>query len=215
MKNLFLTITLLFIQNLLCQEYKFDRYIEYHDDNSVLIFMLNSKDSSYYFTSKNFNVNLSGRIIDNKNMVNHEYSIINNKKFNSINFNYLGSELAQKAKFPCYDKNNLYEIKTLANDSASINFKIIKYKNVKKNKVSETSEINSIVYDVPVFSFILKNIFYHFVYCQKLNFKEEFLLPKKVKINYYNGNNVMTELVQNKTINTTLTLTKEIIKYNN
>jgi len=117
--------------------------------------MINSHDNGYFFLSKSFNKEITGNIIDRKNKIKHNYSLRNNNINNSIRFEYLNSSLDEKHEIPCYDKDNLFEIIKIPLDNVNTNFKVIKYKNYKKKRVIQSSDIKVIQSEIPVFSLII------------------------------------------------------------
>lgn len=206
-KIFLILIVFLVSQNLFSQEYFFDKFYEYDElDRATIVMMINSKDSSYSFLCKSYDKKLSGRIIDTKNNMYHNYVMEN--KNSELVFTYLNSEIIKKVDVPCYDKTDTYEIIKEPVDAKTTLFRINRYG--KNKKIIRSSTIKATEYNLPFFKFAINKLFYHFVYCQKLDLPNNFL-PITVEIDYHNGNKTKTELKQEKDINTTLTLKKENI----
>jgi len=171
--------------------------------------MINSKNTSYYFIGGSYDKEITGNIIDLKNKFRHWYSAANIK--DTIKFEYLDSSVESKKQVPCYDKYNSYELLQTPLDSLMTNFAIVKYKNTKKKRIIGSSNIKAFKSDIPLFSLIMKPFLGHFVFCQKIDFPENYI-PTSVEIDYFNGNKSKSELIQNKEINLLLILNKTDIK---
>ncbi|MDO8316940.1 MAG: hypothetical protein Q7T12_05390 [Flavobacterium sp.] len=213
MKKSILIAVILFYQNAFCQSFTFDRFIEYQDSSGqTSIFMINSKNEGYYFFGGGFTNEIIGSVFDLKNNVRHTYSLANIK--NAVQFDYINSSINTKDKVPCYDKHNVIEVTEKQLDSFTTNFTVLKFKNSKKKKIIQSSNIKAIKSVIPVFSLIMKPFFYHFIYCQKIDLAENYV-PTTVEIDYFNGNKTKNELIQNKEVNVLLSLNKKDIKLRN
>ncbi len=213
MKKSILIAVILFCQNIICQSFTFDRFIEYKDNTGrTSIFMINSKNSEYYFFGDSFTNHITGSVIDLKNNIRHNYSVVDIR--NTIQFDYIDSSIKARNEVPCLDKNNLIEVTKKQLDSVSTTFTVLKFKNSKSLKIIQSSNIKAIKSVIPVFSMVMKPFFYHFIYCQKIDLPENYL-PTIVEIDYFNGNNTKSELIQNKEINVFLSLNKKDIKVRN
>ncbi|MGZ9735670.1 hypothetical protein [Flavobacterium sp. GNP002] len=213
MKKSILIVVILFCQNVFCQSFTFDRFIEYQDNSGeTSIFMINSKNESYYFFGGGFTNEITGSVFDLKNKVRHSYSVANIK--NAVKFEYLNSSIETENKVPCYDKYNVIEVTKTPIDSLTTNFTVLKFKNSKKRKIIQSSNIKAIKSVIPVFSLIMKPFFGHFIYCQKIDFPENYL-PAIVEIDYFNKIKTKNELIQNKEVNVLLSLNKKDIKLRN
>ena len=209
-KKSILIVVVLFCQNVFSQSFTFDRFIEYQDNRGqTSIFMINSKNKSYYFFGGGFTNEITGSVFDLKNNVRHTYSLTNIK--NAVQFDYINSLIETKGKVPCYDKDNIIEVTEKQSDSLSTNFTFLKFRNSKKRQIIQSSNIKAIKSGIPLFSLITKTFFYHFIYCQKIDLPENYL-PIVVEIDYFNGNKIKNELIQNKEVNVILSLSKEDIK---
>ncbi|MBQ0908568.1 hypothetical protein KBJ98_07620 [Flavobacterium sp. F-328] len=213
MKKSILIIVILIYQNVLCQSFTFDRFIEYKDNmGRTSIFMINSKNSSYHFFGSSFTNEISGSVFDTNKNIRHHYSLKN--VANAVQFDYIDSSFEKPNKIPCYDNKNIIEVKEKQLDSASTNFKVLKFKNSKKKKAIQSSNIKAIKSGIPVFSLIIKPFFGHFIFCKKIELPENYL-PTIVEIDYFNGIKTNTELIQNKEVNVLLSLNKQDIKLRN
>lgn len=208
MKKSILIIAILFCQNAFCQSYTFDRFIQYNGDSSVRnIFMFNSKDTSYYFFARSYDKEITGNIIDVENKVRHRFSVKNIK--DAVQFEYLNSSIETESKVSCRDKYNVFEVIKTPFDSLNTNFTVLKFKNSKKKKIIQSSNIKALKSEIPVFSLMMKTFFYHFIYCQKIDFPENYL-PTSVEIDYYNGIKTRDRLMQNKEISVVLSVNKKM-----
>ena len=210
MKKSILIIAILFCQNAFCQSYTFDRFIQYKNSNgSITVLMINSKDTSYHFYAASFDKEIIGNIFDLKTKIRHSYSVANLK--DTIKFEYLNSSVESKKQVPCYDKYNLFEVIQTPLDSLTTNFAIVKYKNTKKKRIIGSSNITAVTFDIPLFSLRMEPFLGHFIFCQKIDFPENYI-PTIVEIDYFNGIKTKSELIQNKEINLLLILNKTDIK---
>ncbi len=210
MKKSILIVVILFCQNVFCQSFTFDRFIEYQDNSGeTSIFMINSKNESYYFFGGGFTNEITGSVFDLKDKVRHSYSVANIK--NAVKFEYLNSSIETENKVPCYDKYNVIEVTKTPIDSLTTNFTVLKFKNSKKRKIIQSSNIKAIKSVIPVFSLIMKPFFGHFIYCQKIDLPENYI-PTSVEIDYFNRIKTKNELIQNKEVNVLLSLNKKDIK---
>ncbi len=213
MKKSILIVVILFCQNVFCQSFTFDRFIEYQDNSGeTSIFMINSKNESYYFFGGGFTNEITGSVFDLKDKVRHSYSVANIK--NAVKFEYLNSSIETENKVPCYDKYNVIEVTKTPIDSLTTNFTVLKFKNSKKRKIIQSSNIKAIKSVIPVFSLIMKPFFGHFIYCQKIDLPENYI-PTSVEIDYFNRIKTKNELIQNKEVNVLLSLNKKDIKLRN
>ena len=213
MKKSLLIVVFLFCQNVFSQSFTFDRFIEYqHNSGRTSIFMINSKNESYYFFGGGFTNEIIGSVFDLKNNIRHTYSLANIK--NAVQFDYINSLIETKNKVPCYDKHNVIEVTEKQLDSLSTDFTVLKFRNSKKRQIIQSSNIKAIKSGIPLFSLIMKPFFGHFMYCQKIDLPENYL-PTIVEIDYFNGNKTKNELIQNKEVNVLLSLNKKDIKLRN
>ena len=174
--------------------------------------MINSKNESYYFFGGGFTNEITGSVFDLKDKVRHSYSVANIK--NAVKFEYLNSSIETENKVPCYDKYNVIEVTKTPIDSLTTNFTVLKFKNSKKRKIIQSSNIKAIKSVIPVFSLIMKPFFGHFIYCQKIDLPENYI-PTSVEIDYFNRIKTKNELIQNKEVNVLLSLNKKDIKLRN
>lgn len=196
----------LFCQNVYCQEYHFDKLFKYSEvGRAEITIMTNTRDSSYFFIHKSYGTNFEGQIVDSKNKFFHYFFIKNSG--NSIQFDYDNSVSIDKLKIPCYDLNNYYEITKSIKDSLNSSFKIIKYNSLNKRKIVESADFEAKNVDFNTKN-IISRFFYHFVYCQKISLPN-YHLPTFIVINYNNGNKVKTELIEEKNINTILSINQK------
>lgn len=208
MKKSILIIAILFCQNTFCQSYTFDRFIQYNSDSSArTIFMFNSKDSSYYFIARSYDKEITGNIIEVENKVRHRFSVTNIK--NAVQFEYLDSSIETESKVFCPDKYNVFEVIKTPFDSLNTDFTVLKYKNSEKKRTIASSNITAIKSEIPVFSIMMNSFLGHLIYCQKIDFPENYL-PTSVEIDYYNGIKTRDRLMQNKEISVVLSVNKKM-----
>ncbi|WP_293894185.1 hypothetical protein [Flavobacterium sp.] len=215
--NKFIAIFLFFFcQNVFCQEYYFDTFLEYerlYSQNDV--FMLNSSNYDYVFYCYNISGNLEGKIIDHKNNIEHYYTLTNIN--NSIEFKYISSKKRnyKKEEPPCEMKTENFEIKTVDIDSLNKSYEIIEYNNKKKKRIYQNASIIMMKIDTQILPNLVYGFFNHFPICDRnlITFPKNYI-PKHIKINYFNNAIREVTLKQNKKINTLLTLKPEDIKYN-
>ena len=208
-----LWILLFFLgQNVFCQEYYFDTFLEYEKSkNETDVFMINSFNQEYVFYCYHISNELEGKIIDHKNNIMHFYSI--KSVNNSLEFKYIYSQKRDFKKEPCTVKTEKYEVKKVEIDSLNQSFEIIEFKNKKKKRVYENATINLIKIDSKPLPIIAYGYFHHFPICSLIDFPKGFI-PKNIQINYFNNEDNKINLIQNKKINTLLSLKPEDIKYN-
>ncbi|MES2410517.1 MAG: hypothetical protein V4535_03645 [Bacteroidota bacterium] len=132
MRKIILISLLLFCQNVLCQEYKFDSYYEYKSNlDRVVFFFVNSLDSNYFFYGFSYTEGISGYIYDSKKHEFHYYNLTNLD--NSVTFEYINSR--KRYSFPlAYNEKIQYEYSLIEKDSTSSNLKIEKFKQRKERK---------------------------------------------------------------------------------
>jgi hypothetical protein len=210
MKKIVLFLLIIFSKNVFCQDYHFDKFLQYSEvDRAEIIIMTNTKDSSYIFLHKNYGNHFEGRIIDTKNKISHFFQLKNANE--SVLFEYIDSDSIKKNKIPCYDIDNYYEIVEKPIDTISSNFKILKYKSLSKNTIIETADFDAkkVDYNTQKISSIF---FYHFIYCQKITVP--YYLPTSIVVNYRNGSKEKTELKKDVNINMVLIVKEKKYKKN-
>ena len=208
MKKIVLFLVIIFSKNAFCQDYHFDKFLQYSEiDRAEIIIMTNTKDSSYFFLQSNYGNHFEGRIIDSKNKMYHSFLLKNYN--NSILFEYIESDSLENKKTPCKDIDNYYKIVENPIDTISSNFKIIKYKSLTKKKIIETVdfEAKKVYYSTEN---ILSYFIGHFIYCQKITVPN--YLPTSIVINYRNGIKVKSVLKKDVNLNTVLTVKEKKYK---
>ena len=141
--NKFLVIVLfIFCQNVFCQEYYFDTFLEYRKSQGANdIFILNSSNQDYVFYCYNNKNYLQGRIVDHKRNVQHYYTMMNHN--NTIDFEYLYSKKTDSDKKDCDDvKKENFEINIVVIDSVSQSYQIIEYTNKKKKRIYQNGIVS-------------------------------------------------------------------------
>ena len=119
-----------FCQNIFCQEYYFDIFLEYEvKNNKTDMFMLNSANKDFIFYCYNNGGEFKGEIVDHKHNIIHHYALKNVN--NSIEFKYLYSErdterLEYKKK-PCTIETEKYQVTQSKIDSLNQSFEIIEF----------------------------------------------------------------------------------------
>ena len=207
MKLFFQTIVLLFCQNLFCQEYHFDNFIEYKELNGRINFHLtNSANSSYHLNSGYGSETIYGKIRDTENNLFHEYEVVNEN--NNIKFNYLFSRKYN----PENHKTHLsYKITERKIDSINTEFKIIVFKNKKRKKIDFKIEI-IVENSNDLFCYELLTFYTHTIFL-KSDFKIEKGFISKIKVERENGSNNEYNLIKKQKISTLLKISKEQIQY--
>lgn len=207
MKKIVLFLVIIFSKNAFCQDYHFDKFLQYSEiDRAEIIIMTNTKDSSYFFLQSNYGNHFEGRIIDSKNKMYHSFLLKNYN--NSILFEYIESD-SIVMKTPCKDIDNYFKIVENPIDTISSNFKIIKYKSLTKNKIIETVDFEAKKVDYSTEN-ILSYFIGHFIYCQKITVPN--YLPTSIVINYRNGIKVKSVLKKDVNLNTVLTVKEKKYK---
>lgn len=216
MKRFIIIVGLFFCQNVFCQEYYFDIFLEYektHTQNDV--FMLNSSSDDYVFYCHTVGIQLEGKIVDHKNNIEHCYTLKNTN--GSIEFKYVSSKKVdfKKKELPCDMKTENFEIKTKDIDSLNKSYEIIEYTNKKKKRIYQNASIIMKKIDSRVLPSLVYGFLHHFSICDRnlVKFPKDYI-PTYIKINYLNHKVNAVTLIQNKKINTLLSLKPEDIKYN-
>ena len=215
MKSFLIIAVVLFCQNVFCQDYNFDTFLEYKKSQGTSdIFMLNSSNEDYVFYCYNNKDELIGRILDHKRNIMHYYSMKNHN--NSVEFKYLYSNKINPDKKVCGEvKKENFEIKTVVLDSINQSYEIIEYTNKKKKRIYQSGIVNLKKIDSKHLPTLVYGYFGHFSKCIRdiVSFPQGYI-PLNIKISYFNNNIENINLFQNKKINTLLSLKPEDIKYN-
>ncbi len=207
MKKIILFLIIIFSKNAFCQDYHFDKFLQYSEiDRAEIIIMTNTKDSSYFFLHSNRGNHFEGRIIDSKNKMYHSFLLKNYN--NSILFEYIESD-SIVMKTPCKDIDNYFKIEENPIDTISSNFKIIKYKSLSKKAIIQTADFDAKKVDYNTEN-ILNTFFSHFIYCQKITVPN--YLPTSIVLDYRNGIKVKSVLKKDVNLNTVLTVKEKKYK---
>lgn len=207
MKKILLFLLIIFSKNAFCQDYHFDKFLQYSEiDRAEIIIMTNTKDSSYFFLQSNYGNHFEGRIIDSKNKMYHSFLLKNYN--NSILFEYIESD-SIVMKTPCKDIDNYFKIVENPIDTISSNFKIVKYKNLSKKAIIQTADFYAKKVDYNTEN-ILNTFFRHFIYCQKITVPN--YLPTSIVLDYKNGTKVKSVLKKDVNLNTVLTVKEKKYK---
>jgi hypothetical protein len=210
MKKKYLLFILLLSQNVFCQDYVFDKFIEYSEiGRANVVFMFNSKDSTYFFYAKNFGSDLVGSVIDDGKKMRHFYKMENYKS--EIGFIYLHSTTGNQKILPESYAKNYYEVQQTATDSITT-FKITRFKNDKKRAVDARSLVTAVKSESKFFPTIMEYLFNHFPCCQNVILPDNYL-PTFAKIDFHPGGSISAKLMQFKNIDTRLLIEKQKIKY--
>ena len=203
---------ILISQAIFSQDYFFDKFIEYTEvDRASVIFMFNSKDSTYFFFSKNYGTDLCGVIKDTKRKISHEYQINGSEK--GLQFTYLHSKTGNQKTLPESYAKNYYEIKQTSVDSITT-FEITRFKNEKKRVVLGKVAVQAIQSDIKVFPTIMNHLFNHFPCCLNVSLPE-YYLPTFAEILYQNGKRIKSKILQVKDLNTQLSIEQGQLKLKN
>lgn len=205
---------LFFLQNIFCQEYLFDTFLEYNkQDGTFDIFMMNSASEDYVYYCYNNKPELKGKIVDKKRNVHHYY--VMKKNDNLIDFEYLYSKKIDVNNKDCFNlKNEKFEINTIVLDSMNQSIEVIEYTNKKKKKVYKKGIVNLKKIDSNNLPTIAYGYFTHFSNCiHKIVSFPKGYIPLNIKINYENDKQSSINITQNKKINTLLSLKQEQINY--
>lgn len=209
MKKSFYIVLILCCQTVFSQNYVFDKFVEYSEiGRASVVFMFNSKDSTYFFFSKNYGTDLVGRVIDDdKNMI-HFYQMENYK--NEIDFFYLHSMTGNQKILPESYAKNHYEVQQTTTDSITT-FKITRFKNDKKRAVDARSLVTAVKSENKFFPTIMEYLFNHFPCCQNVILPTNYL-PTYAEIDFHPGGSIITKLIQMIDINTTLSIKQGQLK---
>ncbi|WP_264520822.1 hypothetical protein [Flavobacterium sp. N1994] len=214
----FITLTVfLFCQNVFCQEYYFDIFLEYAvKNNKTDMFLLNSSYEDYLFYCYNNGGEFKGEIDDHKNNIIHHYSLKNIN--NSIEFKYLYSEIDTKRleykKAPCTIETEKYQVKQNEIDSLNQSFEIIEFTNKRKKRIYQTIYINMVKLveskSLPSFAY---GYFKDYSKCKIIDLPRGYI-PSLISTETVNKDKNQIKLIQKKKINTILSIKPEDIKYN-
>ena len=206
-----------FCQNVFCQEYNFDIFLEYEvKNNKTDMFLLNSSNEDYLFYCYNNGGEFKGEIVDHKYNIIHHYSLKNIN--NSIKFKYLYSERDIKRmeynKEPCTIETEKYQVKQNEIDSLNQSFEIIEFTNKKKKRIYQTVNINMVKLveskSLPLFAY---GYFKDYSKCKIVHFPRGYI-PSLISTETVNNDKKQIKLIQNKKINTILSIKPEDLKYN-
>ncbi len=207
MKLFFQIIVLLFCQNLFCQEYHFDGFLEYKNsisgDNSLYFY--NSNNEVYYLNVYKRFETIYGGIRDTKNKILHEHEVTN--KVNSIKFNYLFS---RKLKLKKNSRKYFYDITEKKIDSSKTEVIILVYNDKKKKKSS--SKIELIIDNSELIA--NENILFSFTdgIVNDVNSKITPGIPISIKVDFPTGLKCYYTLIKKEKTNTILTVDNVKIK---
>ncbi len=122
-------------QNIFCQEYHFNRFLEYKDTkhNFIDVYLINTKDNSYSLELRTVygKDSIYGVISDYKREIKHQYKVINIK--DTIQFNYMNS--IKNYYHSYYVSKKLIEESKKEIDSTTKEIEILIYRNKRKKKV--------------------------------------------------------------------------------
>ncbi len=207
MKKIALFILFFYFQNLFCQEYHFDGFLEYKDSNDGRsnFYFYNSNDDTYRLSVfERFGENYGG-ITDTKNKLIHEHEVINID--NSIKFNYQSSRKWQPTKSK---QDYFYDIIEKEIDSSKTEVTILIYLSKKKEKIY--SQIELIIDHSELFA--NKNILFSFtdgIFIDD-NSRIKQGIPISIKVDFPTGFKISYTLIRREKINTILTINDIKIK---
>ena len=200
----------LFCQNVFCQEYHFDRLIQYkasnsnYPENTLISVFFNSKNTSYYLVNSHWNDELSSYLIDNNLNIGHRYYIknINENK----DFEYLFSNRFNPDN--CFIDCSKVKIEETKNSDQYSMIVMTEYNTKKKKKKFYEIEVISKPYDFPILKPLIKILQHHFLFCEEIKVDES-SIPTSLK--FKKGSNTVLEqnLVLEKTVDVNFTVKNE------
>lgn len=218
-RSFIILLLVLFCQNAFCQEYSFDIFLEYEfKNNKKNLFMLNSSDDNYVFYCYSNGAEYRGRIIDHKSYAIHNYSLVNNKNNNTIEFKYLYSEKDAKywqyKKKPCTVETEKYQVTQNEIDSLNQSFEIIEFTNKKKKRIYQNVTINMMKIESKALPSIAYGFFKddYYAKCKIVDLPKGYIPTLIIKS--INNEKWQMKLIQSKKINTILSIKPNEIKYN-
>lgn len=207
----FLIIIVLFVfQNVFCQEYHFDRLIQYketsiaYSGNRLVTVLFNSKNTSYYFVNRNWNNELDAYLVDNNVNVTHVYTIDDIKKSKDYEYLYSNRFNPDNCSIDC-SKIKIEESKNAGQYSKIV---MTEYKTKKKGKKYYEIEVISKPYDFAVLKPLIQILQHHFLFCEEIKIDKN-NIPTWLKFKMGNNINSEQNLVVEKTIDINFTVKKE------
>ena len=207
----FISIVLfLFCQTVLCQEYHFDRLIQYEENsitysgNRLVTVLFNSKNTSYYFVNQSWNAELNAYLEDNNLNVTHFYAVDDIKKSNDYEYLYSNRFNPDNYSIDC-SKVKIEESKNSGQYSKIV---MSKYNTKKKKKRHYEIEVLSKPYDFNVLKPLIEILQHHFLFCEEIKIDEN-NIPTSLKFKMGNRINSEQNLVLEKTIDMNFTVKKE------
>ncbi|MGL2963730.1 hypothetical protein ACSVH2_07935 [Flavobacterium sp. RSB2_4_14] len=177
-------VLFLFCQNVLCQEYHFDRLIQYKETsvaftgNRLVTVLFNSNNTSYYFVNRNWNDELDAYLVDNNLNVTHVYTIDDIKK--SKDYEYLYSKRFNPDN--CSIDCSCISIEESKNAGQFSKILMIKHINKKKKKKEYEIEVISKPYEFAVLKPLIEILQHHFLFCEEIKV-DGYSIPTWIKLN--------------------------------
>lgn len=210
LKSFLIIIVLFVFQNVFCQEYYFDRLIQYketsitYSGNRLITIFFNSKNTSYYLINRNWNDELRSYLVDNNLNVTHSYIIENVKKNKDYEYLYSNRFNPDNCSIDC-SKIKIEESKNAGQYSKIV---MTEYKTKKKKKKHYEIEVISKPYDFAVLKPLIKILQHHFLFCEEIK-TDKNNIPTWLKFKMGNHVNSEQNLVVEKTIDINFTVKKE------
>ncbi|MFN3753742.1 hypothetical protein [Flavobacterium sp.] len=217
MKKILLILLFFLGQNVFCQEYHFDRIIQYKYLSSsftgiqVITICFDSKDLSHYIMSRTWGEELDTYFFDTKNQIYHRYKTYDINKSNIPEYWY---------SFKTNDSTKTARLNELCTsisldqtevDNTSSKLLLTEYKNDKKKKILYQIEVIAKPYDIAVLGLITKALESHFLFCEKIKISQKGL-PTSLKM--FSGSNIKNEitLIKESTTHFNFTVNQKEIK---
>ena len=215
MNKIISIVLFLFWHNIFCQEYHFDRLIQYKETNigstgnRFITVFFNSKNTSYYFINRSWNVEIDSYLVDNNLNVTHSYTIDDINKSKDYEYLYSKRFNPDNCSIDC-SKIKIEESKNAGQFSKIL---MIKHINKKKKKKEYEIEVISKPYEFAVLKPLIQILQHHFLFCEVIKVDGN-SIPTSVKL--VSGKNIKSEqkLELVHVIDINFFVNKEKIKYN-
>ena len=214
MKKLLLIVVFFICQNVFCQEYYFDRVVQYKETSQsftgerFITIFFNSKNSSYHFVNQSWGSQINAYLVDINLNTTHNFYIDNIN--NSKDYNYLDSKKfnPDNCEIDC-SKSTLEETKNLG-EFTKITYN--EFTTKKKKRLNYKMEVIAKPTDFICLKTIIQVLQHHFLFCEELKTSES-SLPFSAK--FIRGNKIYSEqkLEKVSNIDMNFSVKKELIKY--
>lgn len=216
MRKFIILVLFFFCQNILCQEYHFDKAILFTEtivkanNTQYLSLLINSKNPSYYFISSSWGDELNCALVDNNTNISHRYSLKSLK--NDTDFTYESSwkRTPENKEVNC-EKFMVNEIKL---DSLYTKIEAINYYTKKKKRIDSHYSFTVKPIDFPILNTIINIVEHnHELDCIKLSISQNHI-PSLIEFKRNNVLRFKYNLISIKDIDTTFTVKQEDIIFN-